>query len=418
MKADDLYASGVDAFDSGSYAQAASLLKRVTEIEPLHKRAWNQLGRAYLELNQPDQAIVVLLKQIAINPYDLSSYNNLGRAYRAQHRFAEAEAAFLKQIEINPLDRFAHANVGELYLDFEKYHLAASELEKATTITPKDATLHIRLGQAYLGLGQHERATAAFDRAVDISPEPQSWNQIAYQLALHGTDLDLAQRYAESAVSAMALKSRNVALNRVSAWDLYYLAEMASDWDTLGWVRFAMGDLATAERFVAASWALLQNAEVGDHLAQIYEKRGRKKDAIRMYALAMNAERPSGKTRARLAALVRDERQVDDVIREHRGDLMRERTFAVDGRGVVAATADVLILLGRHGVEAVQFVGNDDRLRPLLDAVHAIKYEPVFPDETPAKIVRRGTLSCSAEPNTSSCRVLLLPRDAQLAAQR
>lgn len=417
-KADELYTSGYEALENGSYAQALALLKRVTELEPAHRTAWNQLGRAYLELKQTDEAIAAFRKQIAINAYDPYSYNNLGRAYSAARKFSDAEAAFQKQLEINPLDGYAHASLGKLYLEWRKYQPAAAELEKAIALSPKDATLRIRLGEAYLNLEQRDRAIATFDRAVEIRPGDQSWNEIAYQLALHGTDLELAQRYAESAVSEMAVKSRNLSLNRITAWDLYYIANLAANWDTLGWVHFAEGDLSGAEKFVRASWLLLHNSEVGDHLAQIYEQLGKRSEAVRMYALALNAERPDEKTRERLAALLGDERHVDAVVSQHRDDLMRERTIAVDGRGPAGATADVLILLGRGSVEDVKFVEGDERLRSLADTLRTIKYEAVFPDDAPAKIVRRGTLSCSLEDGAVSCRlVLLLPRDAQLAHQ-
>jgi tetratricopeptide (TPR) repeat protein len=418
-KPDELYASGHDALENGSYAQAVALLKRVTELEPDHKTAWNQLGRAYLELKQSDAAIEAFRKQIALNAYDLYSYNNLGRAYSAQRKFPDAEAAFQKQLDINPLDGYAHANLGTLYLEWRKYQPAAAALEKAIALSPKDATLRVRLGEAYLNLEQRDRAIATFEQAVEVRPDAQSWNEIAYQLALHHTDLELAQRYAESAVSAMALKSRNLSLNRLTAWDLYYIGNLAANWDTLGWVHFAEGDLSGAEKFVRASWLLLQNSEVGDHLAQIYEKLGRRSEAIRMYALALNADRPDEKTRERLSALLGGDRQVTPVVTVHRDDLRRERTIAVDGRGPAGAKADVLLLLGRRSVEDVKFVEGDDRLRPLADTLRTIKYEAVFPDDAPAKIVRRGTLSCSTERDTVSCHLLLLlPHEAQLAQQQ
>jgi tetratricopeptide (TPR) repeat protein len=415
-KADELYSSGYDALENGSYEQAIALLKRATEVQPDHRRAWDQLGRAYLEFGQLDAAIDALRKQIAINGYDLYAYNNLGRAYAAQHKYTDAEAAYQKQIEINPLDEYAHANLGKLYVDWQKDRPAVAELEKAIAISPKNATLRIRLGQAYLGLGDHDRARAAFDRAVEIHPDARSWNEIAYQLALHRVDLDLAHRYAESAVSSMTLKARNLSLGHITAWDLFYLSELGADWDTLGWVYFAEGNLVKAEKFVTASWLLLQNAEVGDHLAQIFEKLEKRNEAIRMYALALNAEHPEAKTRERMAALV-GESQVDAIVRQHRDALERERTLTIGRSGPDGAKADVLLLLTSGSVEDVKFIEGDDRLRPLVESLRTIDYDPRLPDDGPTKIVRRGTVSCPSGPGP--CRLVLMrPRDAQLAAQR
>lgn len=416
--ADELYSRGYDALENRSYAKAIALLTRATELEPNHRRAWDQLGRAYLDSGHADAALDALHKQIAINPYDLYAYNNLGRAYTAQRRFADAEAAYRKQIEINPLDPYAHGNLGKLYAEWQKDAAAVAELERAIVISPKDAILRIRLGQSYLGLGDHDRARAAFDRALDIRADASSWNEIAYQLALHRTDLDVARRYAESAVSSIGVNLRNVSLARVSAWELYYVAELGADWDTLGWVYFAEGNAAKAEPFVRAAWSLLQHADIGDHLAQIYEQLGRRDDAIRMYALALNAQRPDDKTRQRLAALVGDA-HVDATVREHGDDLERQRTIRLDRTGPAAAKADVMILLTPNAAADVKFVDGDERLRSFVDDLRRIDYHPAFPDDAAVKIVRRGTVSCPSAAAAAPCQlVLMLPHDAQLAEQR
>ena len=81
-------------------------------------------------------------------------------------------------------------------------------------------------------------------------------------------------------------------------------------WDTLGWVYYAEGNLDKAEKYVAAAWQLGQHGEVGDHLGQIYEKRGDKEKAIRTYALALNGLRPIPETRGRLGSLLGGEDKV------------------------------------------------------------------------------------------------------------
>jgi tetratricopeptide (TPR) repeat protein len=305
-----------------------------------------------------------------------------------------------------------------MYLEWRKHDAAAAELEKAIALSPQDSTLRIRLGEAYLNLGDHDRAMATFDRAVALAPDPRTWNEIAYQLALNKTDLELARRYAESAVAARSLASRNISLDRVTALDLWHMSELAADWDTLGWVHLAQGDFKRAEKFVRAAWLLLQNAEVGDHLGQIYEKQGRRDDAVRMYALALNAERPDEKTRDRLAALVGGADRVEAALHEQHDALARGRTIVLDQPGAAGASADFFVVFARGPVETVKFIGGDERLRPLVDALAKAKFDVVFPDDDSVKIVRRGTLSCAPAGGSAACRfVMMLPYDAQLAQQ-
>ncbi len=419
----ELYNSGSDAIDSLHYAQAVVLLKRAVELEPTHSAAWTNLGRAYMGLHQTDAAIDAFRKQIDVNAYDLYAYNNLGVAYRSQQKFQEAETAFLKQIEIDPLNKFAHESLGGLYLDQHNYDAAATELEKAIALSPQNANLRVRLGGALLNLREHDRARSAFTRAVELDPSPLTWNDIAYRLALNGTDLELAQRYAESAVAAMTAASRTVSIDHVTVRDLWQVGSMASHWDTLGWVHFAKGDIDRAEKLVGAAWRLLQNAEVGDHLAQIYEKQGRREDAIRTYALAMTAERPDPKIRERLAVLLGGADRADTVAQKSRDQLQNERTIALDGTGPAGAAADFFVLLdnrsGRVAVESVTFISGDEALRRLADALPRAKYDATFPDASPAKILRRGTLSCARSDRPASCRfIMMLPAEAQAAQQQ
>ena len=50
----DLNESGIQALKNSNFQLAVDLLQRVVQQEPKHKSAWNNLGRAYLGLNQND----------------------------------------------------------------------------------------------------------------------------------------------------------------------------------------------------------------------------------------------------------------------------------------------------------------------------------------------------------------------------
>jgi len=410
-KAEDLNEAGAAALDRGNYAAAAELFRRLTELEPKHKSAWNNLGRAYLGLGNSSKAVAAFRKQVEVNPFDQYAYNNLGLAYLLQENYDEAAGAFRKQIENNPLDKFAHASLGSIYLQQRRYAEAVAELEKATVLNPDNAALQVALGRAYLNLNQNDKALATFDRAVEMAPSPQVWNDVAYELALHNLQLDRAEQYAESAVAATAAALRNVELDRLTLQDLSLVGGLGSYWDTLGWVRFQKGDLDAAEKYVLAAWQLDQVGEVGDHLAQIYEKRGRKPEAIETYALALVAKRPAPETRGRLVALLGDDSKVSALQNNARNDLSASRTLSLGKLGLSDAQAEFYILLAPgQKVEAVKFIKGSDTLRPLADRLRTFKYPQLFPDATPAKLVRRGILSCSSA--SGECAfVLVLPED-------
>jgi tetratricopeptide (TPR) repeat protein len=416
MKAEDLVDSAKAAYDSGNLPVAIALLKRATEVDPKNKFAWNNLGRIYFEMRQDGQAIACYQKQIEVNPYDEFAYNNLGRVYWNERKYDDAVKAFNKQLENNPLDKFAHANLGAMYEEWHKYDLAVAELEKAASLTPDSPDLQVSLGNAYLNLGQDDKGLAAFDQAVELAATPMVWNNIAYQLSLKDSHLDRAQQYAESAVSATAAALRNVSLDRLSQKDLPLVSSLIAYWDTLGWVHFAEGDFGKAEKYVGAAWDLGHHAEVGDHLGQIYEKRGEKDRALRTYALSMNGVRPAPETRGRLASLAGGDAKADATVARYKDEL--QHLSAIDlGKATQTGNADFFILLSGGGgspakVDAVKFVSGDEKLKSFSEALRTADYHITFPDDTPVKVFRRGTLSCST--TTRTCMfVLMLPDDVR-----
>lgn len=416
MKADDLAESGRAAMVSGNLPVAIALLKRATEVDPKNKYAWNTLGWAYFLMHNDDQAIAALKEQIEVNPYDEFAYNNLGRVYWNERKYDDAVSAFDKQLENNPLDKFAHGYLGSMYAEWHKYNLAVPELEKAASLTPQDAQLQVTLGDSYLNLGQDDKALAAFDHAIELSATPLVWNNIAYQLSLKKAHLDRAQQYAESAVSATAAALRNLSLDSLTQDDLPLVSSLVAYWDTLGWVHFAEGNLDKAQKYVSAAWDLGHHAEVGDHLGQIYEKRGDKKLALETYALSMNGIRPLRETRERLVSLAGSDAKADAEVKRCKDELQRLNTIDL-GKASQTGNADFFVLLsGGAGqqvkVDAAKFISGDEKLKSFSDALRTADYHLPFPDDTPLKILRRGTLSCSM--TTRKCEfVLVLPDDVR-----
>jgi len=409
-KTEELHEAGLRAMRSGDLRLAVELLRRVVEKDPKHKWGWNNLGLAYLSLREFDAAVPAFQKQIEINPYDEYAHNNLGRAYREQRNYDEAEKAFQKQIEVQPLDKWAHANLGRMYRELKRYDEALASLERAVVITPQDPAVHISLGQVYLKKDRGEDALAAFDKAVEISPTTTTFNNVAYELSLANTHLDRAQQYAESAVASTAAQLRNLSLARLTRDDLANVSGMAAYWDTLGWVHFQRGDLDKAEKYIEASWLLDFHGEVGDHLAQIHEKRGDKEKAAQLYAQALAATRPQPETRSRLMALLdHDEKKVLTAVQKGAEENSQLRTVKLGPWKEDLTSAEFFVLLAPGpDVEEIRFVSGDEKLRPFADTLRKASFPALFPGETVTKLVRRGVLSCS---KISGCNFVLMTPD-------
>jgi len=406
VKTEDLIQAAQAAANNENFVVAEQLLKRALEKEPKHKTLRRNLGYVLSEQRKYPEAIEVLKEQTKINPFEDYAYNLLGRIYWQQQDYENGESSFRKQIEVTPLDQWAHANLGQMLVDWRKYKEAVPELEQAISLTPEREMLHVSLGRAYLNLGEDDKSIKEFEEALKLERSPIVLNDIAYYLALKGVQLDKALQYAESAVTSVANSLRNVEASNLTIDDLHNVASLASYWDTLGWVYYQKGDLDAAEKYVKAAWLLQQHSEVGHHVGAVAEKRGNKAEAIRLYAQAAVADRVVPEPRESLLKLTSAD-AIEKLLTTAKGEL------PVYDQLVLAAAAPALAPDAKTPVEAefylvftpdasrnaqvaeVKFVKGADSLKSLASQLKTLKYQLVFPDASPTKIVRRGTLSCT-----------------------
>ncbi|HEX6881461.1 MAG TPA: DUF3857 domain-containing protein [Terriglobales bacterium] len=401
---DELYDAAVAAYRNRNFKLSAQLYERVVELNPKHKNAWTYLGQAYMEQSQYDKAEKAFRKQVELNPYDEVVYNDLGLLYERMQKFDDAAAQYRKQIEVNPLDQYAHRNLGLMFARRHKYAEAIPELEQAMQISPDDYYTQQQLGDSYLKTGKTEKALETFDKVVKASPTPLMWNNVAYALAEEKQSLDRAQQYAESAIAMTTASLNNLPMDQLIEQGPGLTLSLASYWDTLGWIYFQQGKLDLAEKYIKASWDVDEGGEVGDHLGQIYEKRGMKDRAIEMYAEALATKSSVPETRGRLAALV-GEKKIDALVDSKKKKMGSDRNFAL-GKGTADGFAEFHIVQRGGAVENVSFAKGSESLKGFAEQLKAVKYPGTAADQD-TRLYRMGIVSCS---NTGAkCDLVLVP---------
>ena len=125
---------------------------------------------------------------------------------------------------------------------------------------------------------------------------------------------------------------------------------------------------------------------MGDHLGQIYQKRGEKDRALRTYALSMNGLRPTPETRSRLASLAGGDAKADAAVARYKDELQHHSTIDL-GKATQMGNADFFILLSGGGgspakVDAVKFVSGDEKLKSFTAVLKTADYHLTFPDDT------------------------------------
>ena len=416
LKIDDLVAAGQAALQNRNSEAALDAFKRATEVDPKNKYAWNGLGAAYMGLQRNADAIAAFQKQLELNPYDSYANSGVGFAYALDRKWPESAAAFQKQLDVNPLDPSAHAALANALMEQRKFVEAVPELEKSASLQPRNGELQTQLGRAYLEIGQNDKGMAAFDKAVELSNTAEVWNNVAYELARHKVQLDRAQQYAESAVAEIAAQLRNADPDHLKLEDYSRVSEISSYWDTLGWVHFAKGNMSMAEKYVAAAWQLNHYGECGDHLGQIYEKTGHADKAAQMYAMAFATKHSYPEAKEHLVALLKDKKKVEAALKQADNDLALLTDINVGSVGPDKMQGNIaLVFSPGPKVDAVKILGGstDDKLRDAVKRLSVENYGVEFPDSTPTKLVRRGTVSCK----TTGCVLELMSPEMVTSAE-
>jgi Tfp pilus assembly protein PilF len=129
-----------------------------------------ELGMAYVEEGQLEEAIIEFEEAIRLDPDHADAHLKLGTAYHKQGKLEEAIAAYKKVVELDPDSATAHSNLGLAYYDQGRLDEAIAAYKKAVELDPDSATAHSNLGLAYAHQGQLDEAVAEYKEAIRLDP--------------------------------------------------------------------------------------------------------------------------------------------------------------------------------------------------------------------------------------------------------
>ena len=153
-----------------NYNDVETLWKMTIARNPACWLAYNNLGYAYNDLGNYNQAIQDLNRAIEINPDRAESYNNRGNSYNSLGNYNQAIQDLNKAIEIKPDYTEAYYNRGIAYAGLGNYRQAIEDYNRAIEIEPAYAAAYINRGIAYAGLGNYKQAIEDYGRAIEINP--------------------------------------------------------------------------------------------------------------------------------------------------------------------------------------------------------------------------------------------------------
>jgi tetratricopeptide (TPR) repeat protein len=157
----------------GRYSEAAETLKQALQYDPNNAEIYNNLSFAYVHAGNYADAVPACKQAIALlgktgeafrqelqnrNEVLSNAYKNLGNAYNELKQYNEAADALRHATEIEPKNAAAHFNLGLALYNGRRYSEAIGAYQAVIQLRPELAGAHFNLGLTYIAINDKEGA--------------------------------------------------------------------------------------------------------------------------------------------------------------------------------------------------------------------------------------------------------------------
>jgi tetratricopeptide (TPR) repeat protein/transglutaminase-like putative cysteine protease len=391
------------------------LLKKYPDQAGLH----GALGTVIAQRGDTNGGIAEFLKEEQLHPDLPQAYDASARFYVYLHRDDDAAQQYRLWIQHDPKNHDAYSGLSSILYRQKKYPEALQLWEAAEKQLPDNARVKSSLGYAYVYNNQAEKGIPLIEQGLTPDSKPMDYNNASYMLADKDVQLDKAKEWGDKAIQGLYTESLNSASEDSS---LANTRSIAMTWDTVGWVYYKRGDYEKASSYLGSAFTLSQDGLIGDHLAQVYAKQGKKQEAAHTYRLAYSSASygPYAKTiEEHFRQVIGPTAALGQVTTTRRPDgtwtpspaeeLSRARTFQLSKQSAAKGSATFSIVFSPGKIESVKFISGDEHLKSMTQQIASSKLRADFPDSTPARLTRRGVLVCGG---TGCDFTFLLPNDA------
>ena len=157
--------------DTGYSSEAVRLYREAAEMVPNSWPLWNLLAEVYLQLEQPEAALVPLDRSLAITGDSVHSEQALllrSRAYEDLDRPQKAIAELNKAVNLVPSSAVAYHARSTIYHELNRDQEAINDLDRAIEIDPENAEAYYDRGTIHYLLERFNQAIEDFDRAIHL----------------------------------------------------------------------------------------------------------------------------------------------------------------------------------------------------------------------------------------------------------
>jgi tetratricopeptide (TPR) repeat protein len=187
--AEALYGIGSVYLQQQKTGDAKQIFERATKASAAYPdtlpNAWNNLGLLATREGRTAEAIPYFEEAVRANPDHLIALTNLGNAYRQEKQWDQAKAALSHAIEVGPEDPEANYGLGMVYAQMNESERAYEYLQKALQLRPVYPEALNNLGILYLRTQRRDQAVASFEESIRVAPDfDQSYLNLARVYAI------------------------------------------------------------------------------------------------------------------------------------------------------------------------------------------------------------------------------------------
>jgi tetratricopeptide (TPR) repeat protein len=186
-------------FDRESFTFALPMFKKILYDNPSGVDGYINVGVTYLNLNEPEKALIYFEKGLTADKSNWILNENLYHTYLELNDKEKAHEALDRLIAVQPENYFHYLRKAGLYgKNDNSKNLEFSE--KALALNPDDALCYTQLSIALWNAGRQDEALSALDEALSIDPvESTALNNYGYYLSKMGRYSD-ALPYFDTAI--------------------------------------------------------------------------------------------------------------------------------------------------------------------------------------------------------------------------
>jgi len=166
------YYLGRAKYNENRFAGSVRAFDQCLRLDPKNVKAEDNLGLSYAGLGRNDDAIAAYQNAISWQAQSVAKepepFIDLGSLYLDLNEPEQAVRVLLQSLQISTHISRAHEQLGRAYMLLNQLPKAQSEMENAVALSPQTGRLHYILGQIYRKEGLTKKAKLEFDRCVAL----------------------------------------------------------------------------------------------------------------------------------------------------------------------------------------------------------------------------------------------------------